>query len=93
MLGCCASCTSQSAEQIRYPANSHPPVPQPFVPTAVVLELGCLIWVDVCRMTFIADWKEMERRHVVMVCGLQTRGFLMTFLLEAFALSAVSFQL
>lgn len=71
--------------------NSHPQIPWPFVRTAVVVELGCLIWVDISKMTFIADWKKnREKAHGH---GLQTRGFLMTFLLEAFALSVISFQL
>lgn len=60
---------------MRYPRNSCPLIPQASVKTAGVLELGCIIWVNVSRMTLIVDRKEMEERHVVRACGLQMEVF------------------
>lgn len=58
-----------------YPRNSCPPIPQASAKIAVVLELGCIIWVNISRMTLIVDRREMEERHVVRVCGLQMEVF------------------
>lgn len=44
-------------------------------------------------MTFGVDRKEVEQRHMVMVCGLQMEVLLMAFSLEVLTLSAVSFWL
>ena len=75
------------------PRSSCPPILQPFVKIAVVLELGYITWEDIYRMTFVVDRKEVEQRRMVMVCGLHVGVLLMTFSLEVLSLSAASFWL
>lgn len=83
----------RAAKQMHCPQNSCPPIPHPFLKIAVVLELGCITWENMYRMTSVADRKEVEQRRTVMVCGLQAGVLLMTFSLEVLTLSAVSFWL
>lgn len=83
----------RAAKQLYCPQNSCPTIPHPFVKIAVVLELGHAALAGYIQNDIVVDRKEVEQKHMVMVCGLQTDVLLMTFSLEILTLSAVSFWL